>query len=234
MKTVIIYGVEHKGSTYNAVQLLKNKLKINENDLVEFFLPKNMPHFCIGCNNCFMKGEELCPHQEYITPIKNAIWNAELIVLASPVYVFHVTGQMKALLDHFGFQFMVHRPNKSMFSKTALVVSTAGGGGMRTAINDMTLSLKYWGVSKIFTLGYAVYAAKWEDVTEKRRRKIEQKIENLSRRILLKLNKVKPSLKTKIMFAFFRMTQKKFGNPYDRDYWKKHGWLDKNRPWKNS
>jgi len=232
MKTVIIYGIEHKGSTYNVVQIFKHKLNIGENDLTEFFLPKSMPHFCVGCNNCFMKGEAFCPHQEYITPIKNAIWNADLVILASPAYVFHVTGQMKALLDHFGFQFMVHRPNKSMFSKTALVVSTAAGGGMNSAIKDVTLSLKYWGIGRIFTFGYALYAAKWEDVTEKNRKKIEQRAESISQKILSKATKIKPGIKTKIMFLIFRMMQKKFGMPYDKNYWKEQGWLEKNRPWK--
>jgi len=68
MKTVIIYGIEHKGSTYNVVQLFKKQLAIGDNDVSEFFLPKDMPHFCIGCNNCFMKGEEFCPHQVMLLP----------------------------------------------------------------------------------------------------------------------------------------------------------------------
>ena len=234
MKTVAIYGIEHKGSTYNIVQMFMNKLNISKDNLTEFFLPKDMPHFCIGCNNCFMKGEESCPHQEYITPIKEAIRNAELVILASPVYVLRVTGQMKALLDHFGFQFMIHRPNKSMFSKTALVVAIAAGGGMRSAIKDMTASLKLWGISKIFKFGYAVAAAKWEDVTEKNRIKIEKKIKKLSRMILLKKNKIKTNLKIKLLFLLFRMIQKKHGYiQYDKNYWKEHGWLEKTRPWKN-
>ena len=233
MKTVIIYGIEHKGSTYNVVQLFKKQLNIRDDDLIEFFLPKDLPHFCIGCCNCFMKGEELCPHREYVTPIKEAIWNADLIILASPVYVFHVTGQMKALLDHFAFQFMAHRPNKSMFSKTVLAVSIAAGGGISSAIKDMTGSLTYWGISRIFTFGSAVYAAKWEDVTEKNKHKIERKVKKLSSKIKSKIHKTNPGLKTKGLFYLFRMIQKKMELiPYDREYWKKQGWLEKNRPWK--
>ena len=233
MKTVVIYGIEHKGSTYNVAQLFKKQLNICDNDLTEFFLPKDMPHFCIGCNNCFMKGEEFCPHQDYVTPIKEAIRNAELLILASPVYVFHVSGQMKAFLDHFAFQFMAHRPDKSMFSKMALTVSTAGGGGIRSAIKDMTGNLTFWGISNIFTFGFAVCAAKWEDVTEKRRIKIERKVKNISNKIKKKVHKSKPRLKTKLLFYIFRMMQKNLEIiPRDKEYWEKHGWLEKNRPWK--
>ena len=49
MNIVAIYGTEHKGSTYNIVQLLLKKLMGEENELIEFYLPKDMPHFCKGC-----------------------------------------------------------------------------------------------------------------------------------------------------------------------------------------
>lgn len=36
---------------------------------------------------------------------------ADVVILASPVYVYHATGQMMAFLDHFGTRWMVHRPD---------------------------------------------------------------------------------------------------------------------------
>jgi multimeric flavodoxin WrbA len=235
MKTIIIYGIEHKGNTYNAVQLFKNNLNLNENDVTEYFLPKDMPYFCVGCNNCFMKGEEFCPYQKYITPIKEAILNAELIILASPVYLSHITGQMKTLLDHFAFQYMNHRPNKLMFSKTALVVSIAAGVGMKSAIKDMTGSLEYWGISRIYNFGFAVHASNWNEITDANKLKIEQMVKKISNKILLKKNeRIKPNHKIKGLFYLFRMLHNKsFLIPYDRDYWKSQGWLDKKRPWRN-
>jgi multimeric flavodoxin WrbA len=233
MKTIIVYGIEHKGSTYNVVQLVKNQLDIGENDLVEYFLPNDMPYFCIGCNTCFMHGEEHCPHQEYITPIKKTMVDAELIILASPVYVFHVTGQMKAFLDHFAFQFMPHRPNKSMFSKTALIVSICAGGGMDSTIRDMSTSLKWWGISSIFSFGYATHAAIWDEVSERNKIIINQKIKKITYKIKTKINKPKTSINVKFLFFISRLMQKKFGYiPYDKEYWKNNGWLNKNRPWK--
>ena len=232
MKTVIIYGIEHKGSTYNAVQLFKNELEIHD-DLIEFFLPRDMPRFCTGCNTCFMKGEKRCPHEAYVTPIKEAIINAELIILASPVYLFHVTGQMKALLDHFGFQFMNHRPNKAMFSKTALVVSIAAGAGMKSAMKDMTGSLEYWGISRIYKFGFAINAANWDEISKKNKLIIEQRIKKISNAILAKSDKVKPKLKVKGLFYLFRMMHKNTDSiAHDKEYWKEQGWLEKKRPWK--
>ena len=233
MKTVIIYGAEHKGSTYNAVQSFKNQLDICDEELTEYFLPNDMPHFCIGCNNCFMKGEGLCPHQNYITPIKNAMQNAELLIFASPVYVFHVTGQMKALLDHFAFQFMAHRPNGSMFSKTALIIAIGAGGGMDTAIKDVSTSLSWWGISRIYTFAFASRASKWDEVTEQNRQILENKIRKITFKIKSKINNPKTGLNIRFLFFINRMMQIKFGYiPYDKEYWNKNGWLGKNRPWK--
>ena len=233
MKTVIIYGIEHKGNTYNAVQLFKSELGISNDNLTEFFLPRDMPRFCTGCNTCFMKGEKYCPHMPYTTPIKEAIINAELIILASPVYLFHVTGQMKALLDHFAFQFMNHKPNKAMFSKTALVVSIAAGAGTKSAMKDMTGSLEYWGISRIYKFGFAIFAANWDEISKKNKLKIEQRIKKISNAILAKSNKVKPNLKVKGLFYLFRMMHKNTDSiANDKEYWKKQGWLGKERPWK--
>ena len=233
MKTVIIYGVEHKGCNYNTVQLFKEQLNINENELTEFYLPKDLPHFCRGCNTCFIKGEEFCPHQNYVTTIKNALNNAELIIFTSPVYVFHVTGQMKAFLDHLAFQFMAHRPNKSMFSKTALIISLGAGGGMGSTIKDISSNLTWWGISRIFSLGFAIRAAKWDEVTQKNKLKIERKVKNISNKIKLKINKPKYGINIKILFFINRLVQKNLEfSPCDKKHWENNGWFGKNRPWK--
>jgi len=233
MKIVVIYGTEHRGSTYNIVQLFLENLLVEKENISEFFLPKDMPNFCCGCTNCFLRGEEFCPHHEVITPIKTAMEEADLLILASPVYVWHVTGQMKAFLDHFGFQFMVHRPNKAMFSKIALIVTTAAGGGMKSTIKDIKMSLTHWGVGKIFNYGKAVAASDWEGVNDSKKNQIQQEVDKLSTKIMKEYPYNNPSIKVKMLFYIMRFVQKKFSfNPTDRKYWEKQGWLGKGRPWR--
>lgn len=36
-------------------------------------------------------------------------------------------GSMKAFLDHYGYRWMVHRPEEKMFRKQAVCISTAAG-----------------------------------------------------------------------------------------------------------
>jgi len=228
MKTVIIYGIEHKGNTYHVVQSFKEKLKIQADDVTEFFLPKDMPHFCAGCSNCFMKGEELCPHYGDMNPIIEAILNADLIIFACPTFIAHIPAQMKALIDHLAYLYLPHRPREAMFHKTALVVSTVGGAGMRAAIKYLKSCLNMLGISQIFTFGAVVGGMELEDIT----RKVQKKVKRVSDQILAKQGRVRVSLKTKGYFLMFRLPHKggKF-IPYEREYWKKQGWLGNSRPW---
>lgn len=104
MKITIVHGQNHKGSTYHIADILAKKLG---GEVKEFFLPKDFDSFCVGCAQCFMKSETLCPHYEKLKPITDALDEADVIILASPVYVYHVTGQMKAFLDHYGYRWLV-------------------------------------------------------------------------------------------------------------------------------
>ena len=53
MKTVIINGQNHKGSTYHIGKLLADKIG---GEVTEFFLPRDFSDYCIGCAQCFRGG----------------------------------------------------------------------------------------------------------------------------------------------------------------------------------
>jgi multimeric flavodoxin WrbA len=193
-----------------------------------------MDSFCVGCANCFSKGEAACPHYEKVEPIRAAIEQADVVVFTTPVYVLRVSGQMKTLLDHFAFLFMTHRPNPAMFSKTAVIFSTGAGGGTRSAMKDISTSLKFWGMARIYKFGIAVFASEWDQVNEKKKKKIETTLNSLVSKIRRKAGKVKPGISTKLLFSAFRLFHIKM-KVCENDvlYWEKSGWLEKGSPWKN-
>ncbi len=235
MKVVVIHGALHKGSTYEISRQFIRELGVSSSDVLEYFLPKDMSSFCTGCGNCFMINEDLCPHKHQLQPIITAMDHADLLIFTSPVYVLHASGQMKTFLDHFGYRFIVHRPNPLMFQKTALVISTAAGSGMKSTNKDIKDSLTYWGVGRIFTYGKAVYAIKWEGVSEKTRNKISEDVKYISTRILKSIHKTTPSIKVRFLFYTMRFVNKHFAfNKTDQDYWISKGWLKKARPWKKA
>ena len=229
MKSAIIHGQNHKGSTYNIAHNLAEKIG---GQIAEFFLPRDFDKFCAGCTTCFTKGESHCPHYEMLAPITTAMDEADVIILSSPVYVFHATGSMKAWLDHYGYQWMAHRPKAAMFGKQAVCVTTAAGAGMKSTVKDMADSLFFWGIAKIYKLGFAVSATGWNEVNPKTKQAIEHKINITAAKIRRRSGKVKPGFKTKAFFWLMHLLQRNGWNETDVRYWKDLGWTGSNRPWK--
>lgn len=229
MKTVIIHGQSHEGTTCQIARMLAEKLG---GELREFFLPRDFDRFCAGCTACFTGSEANCPHYEKLKPLTEALDEADVIILASPVYVYHATGAMKAFLDHYGYRWMVHRPEAKMFGKQAVCVSTAAGMGMKNTNKDMADSTFFWGCARTYRLGVAVQATSWDGVSAKRKAETERKTAAIAKKITKRCGKVKPSVKTKLFFSIMRMMQKSGWNPADQAYWQEKGWLGKERPWK--
>lgn len=231
MKIVIIHGQSHKGSTYHIARQLAEKIG---GEITEFFLPRDFGEFCVGCNTCFSIDETRCPHYEKLKPITEAMDAADVIILASPVYVYHATGPMKTFLDHYGYRWMVHTPEESMFRKQGVCISTAAGAGMKSTNKDMADSLYFWGVGKIYKYGQRVAAVKWDGVSAAYKQKIERDTTRIAQKVIRRHGHVKPGLKTKGMFYLMRLVQKNGWNPKDVEYWKEKGWTKKVRPWKNN
>lgn len=229
MKIVIINGQNHKGSTYHIARMLAEKIN---GDIKEFFLPRDFGEFCVGCTKCFMESEKKCPHYEKIKPLTAAMDEADVIILASPVYVYHVTGAMKAFLDHYGYRWMLHSPEESMFKKQGVCISTAAGAGMKSTNKDMMDSLFFWGVAKRYKYGISVAAVNWKGVSEKKKRVIDKATSVLASKIISNTRNVKPDIKIKGMFYVMRFMQKIIANPRDVRYWRAKGWLGNKRPWK--
>ena len=229
MKIVIIHGQSHEGSTCHIARELAGKLK---GSVKEFFLPRDFDCICTGCTACFKKDEKLCPPYEKLKPLTEAVDKADVIILASPVYVYHVTGAMKNFLDHYGYRWMIHRPEESMFRKQAVCISTAAGGGTKSACADMAGSMFFWGVGRIYKIGINVRSTSWRDVKPEKRAFIDRKTSEAAEKIRRNYGRVKPSLKTRLFFEFVRKLIKRGWTEEDRVYWQKQGWMDNKRPWK--
>lgn len=238
MKITVINGTEKHGVTYRLKEIFLQSFQNAE--ITEFYLPKDCPSFCVGCTNCFMKGENNCKDFTYINKIEKSLIEADLIVMTSPAYVMHATGAMKALLDHFGYRWMPHRPVPEMFGKRAVIITQCLGAGAKSTAKDIKHSLSWWGISKIGVFnGSLMSDIIWDRLAEKKRKKLARKISRLAVRFT-KINyakKAHTTLITKIKFNFCRLMQKKvFENSVagiDNEYWHNNGWLGKKRPWKS-
>ncbi|MBO4473584.1 MAG: flavodoxin family protein [Clostridiales bacterium] len=244
MKITIIHGQNHKGSTYHIGKIFLTKYMETagpgitgegENggtaEVNEFFLPRDLPHFCLGCFSC-IEDDTKCAYFEEKTRIMKEVETSDLLIFTTPTYCMHASAPMKAFIDLTFNYWMAHRPRKCMFSKKAVVISTAAGAGTKSAIKDITTTLLYWGVPYIRTYGIAVQAASWDQVKDKKKKKIETDMAKLSASV--RKAKVRTGIKTRGVFFLMRMMQKHDmgSSPVEKAYWEKQGWLGKGRPWK--
>lgn len=227
MKIVMIHGQNHQGSTCHIGRLLAGKLG---GEITEFFLPRDLSHFCLGCYQC-LEDESRCPYYPEKRVILDSMEEADLLVFTTPTYCLHASAPMKSFLDLSFTYWMSHYPRQTMFEKKAVVISTAAGTGTRSAIKDITTALFYWGIPCIETYGISLQAAGWHQVSQKKKDKIERYTDALAKKLLMQT--VRVGLKTKIIFHVMRLMHQSYddGSPEKR-YWAEQGWLGKKRPWK--
>lgn len=231
MKIVLIHGQNHKGSSYHIGRMIADKITC-EKEVTEFFLPKDLNHFCTGCYSC-IEDESKCPFYSEKSKIMEAVEQADLLVFTTPTYCMRASAPMKSFIDLTFTYWMVHKPRACMFEKKAVVVSTAAGTGTNTAIKDIVTALEYWGIPSIRKYGVSVQASGWNMVSDEKKSQIDKKTTQLAKK--LSLNR-KPGvrIKTKMLFNMMRMMQKKgWGSgEAEKVYWQEKGWLDRKRPWK--
>ncbi|MBH1942321.1 NAD(P)H-dependent oxidoreductase [Mobilitalea sibirica] len=235
MKITVINGNTRHGNTWSCMKLfLKELSNYDETEIKEYYLPKDMPYFCIGCYSCFSLGENSCPHHEVVSPIVNSIIEADLIIMTSPVYSLDVSGHLKALLDHLCFLWISHRPIPAMFHKASLAIVTTAGVGLGHTVKTMTNSLSFWGVKRIFTYKAVIPVSSWEQMSEQKRYKMGKKIRKKAGKIARSIKKMDhlhyPMIRKMLFYMMRNMMKSNTWNPFERNYWEKQGWLGKKRP----
>lgn len=66
-------------------------------------------HPCIGCNTCFVREGNRCFRDDGMTPIYEALGEADTVIIASPVYFYGISAQLKAVIDR------LHTPLRNTF-----------------------------------------------------------------------------------------------------------------------
>ncbi|MBO5487522.1 MAG: NAD(P)H-dependent oxidoreductase [Eubacterium sp.] len=230
MKIVVIHGQNHKGSTWNVANILLQDISC-EKEVREFFLPRDLNHFCTGCYSC-LEGRDKCPFWEDKKQIDDAMNEAELLILTTPNYCMMPSAPMKAFLDLFFTNWFSHKPQGSMFKKRAVVVSTTAGAGAGKASKLVANNLSNWGIPKVFRYGLSVNATNWNMVPAKKKEKIKKDMKRLASK-LSREKSVRVGIKTRILFWFYGGMQKaNWGaSSSEREYWESRGWLNGVKPW---
>lgn len=82
---------------------------------------------CIACEYCHTKGRGECAQKDDMQGIYARLKEAEMLVLASPIYYHGVSGQLKCVLDRF---YSVAYPSKPRKLKKVSMILSSGDANM--------------------------------------------------------------------------------------------------------
>lgn len=98
-KIVVLLGsVRKEGNTDLLVQAFaRGAEKNHEVEVISVADHKVNP--CIGCNSCFTNEKHECFQKDDMTKIYESLKTADTLVIASPVYFYGISAQLKAVID---------------------------------------------------------------------------------------------------------------------------------------
>ena len=202
MKITVINGTPVKGITYHYKEMFLSHF--DKDTIIEQFYPSDIPPFCLGCKNCFFNGFDKCPHYNYTSKIWESIKECDLIVFAYPSYAFQAPASIKSLLDHLCVFWMVHRPEKLLFNKKAVILTNSVGMAFqqKRAIQTVKYALSWMGVSYIYSkpcgmMGDIIYS----NIKDESLKLLENNSYKLYKKVIKKKNTNK--MKLSVRFKFF-------------------------------
>ena len=100
MKIIVLQGSPNiKGSTSILAEEFMRGAKEKGHEVTRFDVSRMNIKPCIGCVACGYEGP--CVQKDDNKIIKAALLNADMVVLATPLYYFEMTAQLKAVVDRF-------------------------------------------------------------------------------------------------------------------------------------
>ncbi len=129
----IISSPEKGGNTDVVVNRIAESAKANGKDIQTFYLnPMANRKGCQACGACKAKGR--CIQKDDLTPVLDAIREADGIILSTPVYFGEACGQYRLLEDRF-FSFLdpSFKLNMPEGKKVAVVVAAGSAGADKLA-----------------------------------------------------------------------------------------------------
>ena len=173
---------------------------------------------CLACDRCHHLG--YCVQKDDFNQIFEKMLDADGIVLASPVYIYQVSAQLKMFLDRFANPIHCLR----LLGKYGAAVATAGGSGHDDTAAYLEQFLQRVGVQCVGKLACALEDGPVEaDVVRQARELGSQLVEAITAR-----KEFPEQLReTESRRAYFRelMIRRKDRWPWEYRYWQEKGWL---------
>ena len=229
MRILMISGSNrHNGNTHRILELLSEELSAEalsgrtvEVETLE--LGRQQIKTCTGCRACFDQGETHCPLKDDLLSTLAQIQAADLVVVASPVYVSDVSGLLKNWIDRLAF--LCHRP--ALGGKPVYLIATTGSSPARSTIRTMQGAFITWGARLRGSSTFVMGALMEEDTVRQQYGASIRKAAGTIRRELAALPQCRPNLVELMVFKIQSKAWKKSApDSLDHRYWQENGWFD--------
>ena len=225
LKITILNGSLRKdGVTMNKISKIINliNLYLEKNDIDldvhQIDLSKKNILDCQGCEFCFFNGK--CAIDDNMVYIQKELKWADIIIVGSPVYLNHITGSLKKVLDRISYWAHI----MPLLGKRGIVVVTASQSGLSETKNYLIDIFSHFGLSIDFSLEYNRFFNK-NSMTD---RELEDEIKKSLKLTLYSRNKL--SYKVNEIFRFYRTyfidNKELLYENFEYNYWKNKGYLE--------
>lgn len=142
-RIIVLNGSPRKnGNTAELIKSFVNGAREAGNTVTEFFLNEMDIHGCLGCFGGGKNLESPCVQKDDMLKIYPAYKAADVVVLASPLYYWTISGQLKTAFDRL---FAVAECDKDYRNpkKECILLMTAEGNGFKESMYWYDNLMKY-------------------------------------------------------------------------------------------
>ena len=124
MNVLILNGSPHpQGNTKAMIDAFVKGAAENGNNITVFDVCKKQIAGCKGCEYCHTKGNGACVQKDDMQELYTLLAEAEMLVIASPIYYFGYSAQLQAAIHR---TYAIGIPGK--LKKAALLLSSGSDG----------------------------------------------------------------------------------------------------------
>lgn len=141
-KVLILAGSVRRGGNTEllAEAFAKGASKHNQVEIVSVAEYKVNP--CIGCDACFTREGNSCCQNDDMAKVYEKLGKADVVVIASPVYFYGLSAQLKALIDR------LHNPIRNTFRIKKFALLLVGGAAIPELFDS--IKVQYRLMLKVF------------------------------------------------------------------------------------
>ena len=129
---VILVGSMRKGGNTDllARRFAEGAAQHNNIEIISVADYKVAP--CIGCNTCFTREGNACFNHD-MDAVYEKLWLADVLVIASPVYFYGISAELKAIIDR------LHTPMRNTFAIRKLALLLVGAAELSNLFDPILM-----------------------------------------------------------------------------------------------